>query len=357
MTNSAEILVLGGTGKTGRRVTWRPRTGREIRLAARPTGEPSEEHFELVGVEVPEPREGQVLVRNTWMSVDPYMRGRMDDVPSYIAPFEIGAPLEGSAVGEVVASRSDAVPVGATVAHFLGWREYAVLDAADATVVDTRLAPPQAYLGPLGTTGLTAYVALTEIAPVREGDVVFVSAAAGAVGSVAGQVARKLGATRVIGSAGGPRKVEKLLNSFGFDAAIDYKAGPVADQLAEAAPAGIDVYVDHVGGDHLEAAVGALRPGGRVALVGAIGEYNATAPVPGPTNLYDIAKKELTVRGMLAPSHLGRFPEWIERGAGWLADGSLHTEETVVVGLERAPEAFIGVLRGANIGKMLVRLD
>jgi NADPH-dependent curcumin reductase CurA len=347
-----EILILGGTGRGHT-----PRTGREIRLAARPTGEPSAEHFQLVDAELRDPREGQVVVRNTWMSVDPYMRGRMDDVPSYIEPFQLGAALEGAAVGEVVASRSDAVPVGATVAHSLGWREYAVLDASGVTTVDTRLAPPQAYLGPLGTTGLTAYLAVTEFAPVREGDVVFVSAAGGAVGSVAGQIARKLGAGRVIGSAGGPRKVETLLNGFGFDAAIDYKAGPVAELLAEAAPGGIDVYIDHVGGDQLEAAIGALRVGGRVVMVGAIGEYNATAPVPGPSNLYEIVKKRITVRGLLVTSYLGRLPEWVERGADWLADGTLHTEETVVEGLERAPEAFLGVLRGANIGKMLVRLD
>ena len=256
--------------------------GREIRLSSRPVGEPGADNFELVPAEVSQPGKGEILVRNTWMSVDPYMRGRMDERESYIAPFQLAAVLEGSAVGEVVASRSDRIPIGATVSHFLGWREHAVLDAAAATVLDTDLAPPQAYLGALGTTGLTAYVALTEIAPVEHGDVVFVSAAAGAVGSVAGQLARKLGASRVIGSAGGWRKAEKLLDGFGFDAAIDYTARPIAAQLSEVAPDGIDVYVDHVGGDHLEAAIAALRVGGRAALVGAISEYNATAPVPGP---------------------------------------------------------------------------
>lgn len=333
-----------------------PILGREIRLSSRPIGEPRAEDFDLVQAEVPAPRDGQVVVRNTWMSVDPYMRGRMDDAPSYIPPFELGAPLEGSAVGEVVASRADTLPVGSTVAHFLGWRDYAVLDGADATIVDTELAPPQAYLGALGTTGLTAYLAVTEIAPVKRGDVVFVSAAAGAVGSISGQLARKLGASKVIGSAGGPRKAAKLLDDFGFDAAIDYKAGPIAVQLRAAAPEGIDVYVDNVGSDHLEAAIAALRAGGRAALVGAIREYNATDPVPGPANLYEVAKQELTLRGMLVTSYLDRLPEWIERGAAWLADGTLHTEETVVEGLERAPEAFLGVLGGVNIGKMLVRL-
>ncbi|MBX9387634.1 NADP-dependent oxidoreductase [Streptomonospora nanhaiensis] len=332
------------------------RTGREVRLAARPKGEPTLADFEVAEVAVPEPGEGQVLVRNTWMSVDPYMRGRMDDVESYIPPFKLGEPMTGSAVGEVVASRSDSVPVGATVTHFLGWREYAVLDADSATVVDAEAAPARAYLGPLGSTGLTAYASLVEVAPVREGDVVFVSAAAGAVGSVAGQIARKLGASRVIGSAGGRRKTAMLLDDFGFDAAIDYKAGPVADQLAEAAPDGIDVYLDNVGGDHLEAALGAARTGARFALVGAISVYNATEPVPGPSNLFLAVKRELTLRGMLVQSYLHLFPEYVRRAGEWLADGGLRTEETVREGIEAAPEAFLGMLRGENVGKMLVRL-
>ncbi|MDG4862137.1 NADP-dependent oxidoreductase [Streptomyces sp. T-3] len=332
-------------------------TSREVRLAARPAGEPSLQNFELVTTDVPEPAEGQIVVRNTWMSVDPYMRGRMDDVPSYIPPFELGAALEGSAIGEVVASRAESVPVGATVSHFLGWREYAVLDAAAATVVDTSLAPAEDYLGALGTTGLTAYAALTRTAEVREGDVVFISAAAGAVGSVAGQLARKLGASRVIGSAGGPAKTKKLLDEFGFDAAIDYRQGGLAEQLAQAAPDGIDVYLDSVGGDHLQAAIGALRQGGRIALVGAISSYNATAPLPGPDNLFRAAAKEATLRGMLVSSHFDLFPEWIGRAAGWLADGTLHTAQTVVDGIDQAPDAFLGVLRGANTGKMLVRLE
>ncbi|MGP3956109.1 NADP-dependent oxidoreductase [Nonomuraea sp. 3N208] len=326
---------------------------REIRLASRPVGEPGLENFELVEVEVPEPGEGQVLVRNTWMSVDPYMRGRMNDAASYIPPFQLGVAMEGSAIGEVVASRAPEIPVGATVSHFLGWREYAVLDAAGAAVVDTGLARPQDYLGALGTTGLTAYLAVAEIAPVKEGDVVFVSGAAGAVGSVAGQLARKLGAAKVIGSAGGPEKAKKVAEDFGFDAAIDYRAESPAERLA---PQGIDVYVDNVGGDHLEAAIGALKTHGKVALVGMISQYNAIGRVPGPSNIYDLVTKRLTVRGVLVTDHLDRFPEYIAKAAPWLADGSLRTAETVVEGLEKAPAAFLGVLRGANTGKMLVRL-
>ena len=330
--------------------------GREIRLASRPVGEPDATNFELVPASVPAPDDGQVLVRNTWMSVDPYMRPRMDDVPSYIRPFEVGSVLEGSAVGEVIASRSDEIPVGTEVSHFLGWHEYAVVDAAAATVIDTSIAPAQAYLGPLGPTGLTGYAAITEIAPVHAGDVVFVSTAAGAVGSVAGQLARKLGASKVIGSAGGPDKVKRVETDFGFDATIDYRAGGLAAQLAAAAPDGIDVYVDNVGGEHLETAIDALNVGGRVALVGAISEYNATAPVAGPRNLYRAAVKELTLRGILVTSYLHLFPEYIRLAAGWLADGTLHTEETILDGIEQAPSAFLGVLHGANVGKMLVRL-
>lgn len=329
---------------------------REIQLIARPQGEPRLEDFELVTTAIPALEEGQVLVRNTWMSVDPYMRERMNDVESYLPPFQLGEVMDGSAVGEVVASRSADVPVGATVVHFLGWREHAVVDAAAATVIDPALAAPEAWLGALGTTGLTAYAALTEVAPVRQGDTVFVSAAAGAVGSVAGQLARKLGASRVIGSAGGAQKAKRLVTEFGYDAAIDYRAGSVAEQLAAAAPDGIDVYVDHVGGDHLVAAIDALRSGGRIALVGAISSYNATEAVPGPANLFELAAKDATLRGMLINSYFHLFPEWIGKAAGWLADGSLHTELTVAEGIERAPKAFLDMMHGGNVGKMLVRL-
>ncbi|MFI6484275.1 NADP-dependent oxidoreductase [Nonomuraea sp. NPDC050663] len=329
---------------------------RQIHLVSRPNGEPRPENFELAVTELPEPGDGQIVVRNTWMSVDPYMLDRMHDKESYMPAFQLGAPMEGSAIGEVVASRSAGVPVGATVVHFQGWREYAVVDAATATVADLSLAPAEAWLGALGTTGLTAYVALTQVAPVREGDVVFVSAAAGAVGSVAGQLARKLGASRVIGSAGGPAKTAKLVESFGFDAAIDHRAGSLAEQLAQAAPDGIDVYVDHVGGDHLVAAIDALRHGGRIAMVGSISSSYAAGPLPGPANLFALAAKDATLRGMLVSSYFHLFPEWIGKAAGWLADGSLRTELTVTEGIDRAPAAFLDMMRGGNVGKMLVRL-
>ncbi|MGK8520896.1 NADP-dependent oxidoreductase [Nocardia asteroides] len=331
-----------------------PTTTREIQLAARPTGVPTAAHFALAERPIPDLADGQILVRNTWMSVDPYMRGRMDDRPSYIPPFQVGAALEGSAVGEVIASASS-IPVGATVTHFAGWRDYSVVDAATATPVDTSLAAARHYLGALGTTGLTAYAALTDVARVEAGDTVFISAAAGAVGSVAGQIAAKLGAARVIGSAGGPAKTTLLVDEFGFDAAIDYRKGDLAGQLTAAAPEGIDVYLDSVGGEHLRVAVEAMRPRGRIALVGAISGYNGPAPAVGP-DLYLAATRELSLRGILVNSYFPRFGEFIAQAAGWLADGTLHTRETVYTGLEQAPAAFLGVLAGANIGKMLVRL-
>ena len=265
-------------------------TSREWQLIARPVGEPKSSDFRLLQAEVADPGPGQILVRNTWLSVDPYMRGRMNDVPSYIPPFQLNEAMTGGAVGVVVAAgEGSPVAVGATVSHFEGWREYALLDAAKVQPLDVTVAPPQAYLGVLGVTGLTAYVGLTEIAQVLEGDVVFVSGAAGAVGSVAGQIAKKLGASKVIGSAGGPEKVRRLKDDFGYDVALDYREGDLAKQLKQAAPDGIDVYFDNVGGDTLDAALARMNLFGRIALCGAISVYNQESLPPGPgylTNAY-----------------------------------------------------------------------
>jgi NADPH-dependent curcumin reductase CurA len=331
-------------------------TSREWHLAARPVGEPDPSDFEHVVAQVNEPGPGQILVRNDWLSVDPYMRGRMNDVESYVPPFEVGEVMTGGAVGTVLASASEEVPVGATVLHFFGWREYALMDASAARIVDTTLAPPQAYLGVLGTTGLTAYAGVTEIAPVHTGDVFFVSAAAGAVGSVAGQLARKLGAAAVIGSAGGPDKAGRLVTDYGFDAAIDYRLGDLPGQLAAAAPSGIDVYFDNVGGDHLAAAIGAMNRYGRIALCGAISVYNAVHPEPGPANLPLAIGKRLTLRGMIVTDHMDLLPEYVAQAAVWLNDGTLRADETILSGIENAVEAYFAMMRGANTGKMLVRL-
>jgi NADPH-dependent curcumin reductase CurA len=330
---------------------------REWQLIARPAGEPKPTDFRLLRAEVSDPGPGQILVRNTWLSVDPYMRGRMNDVPSYIPPFQLNEPMTGGAVGVVVAAGPGAaVPVGAAVSHFEGWREYALLDARNIQPLDTSEAPAQAYLGVLGVTGLTAYVGLTEIAPVKAGDVVFVSGAAGAVGSVAGQIAKKLGASKVIGSAGGPEKVRRLTEDFGFDAGIDYREGELRAQLKKAAPEGVDVYFDNVGGDHLDAALVTMNLFGRIALCGAISAYNERSLPPGPPHLPLAIGKSLTLRGFTIGHHMKAFPEYIGKAAGWLAEGSLRADETVVDGIENALDAFFGLMSGANTGKMLVRL-
>ncbi|MDO9407543.1 NADP-dependent oxidoreductase [Patulibacter sp.] len=333
------------------------RTGREIHLAERPVGAPTTDTFTLVETSVPEPGEGEILVRNHWMSVDPAMRGRMDDRPSYVEPFQVGSPLEGGAVGEVVASNSDRHAVGDLVLHGLGWRDLALLPGKKAAPVDASLASEQAFLGILGMPGLTAYSGLVRLGRVAEGDVVFVSAAAGAVGSAVGQMARKLGASRVIGSAGGPEKVRHVVEDLGFDACIDYKSGSVRKQLKAAAPDGVDVYFDNVGGEHLEVAIGALNLHGRIVVCGMISQYNATEPPAGPRNLVRLIQTRGSIQGLLVLDHYDLRDEFVQRASGWLRDGDLKYEETVVDGLENAPTAMIDLLAGGNTGKMLVRID
>lgn len=332
-----------------------PTSTRQVVLASRPKGEPTPDDFRVETVDLPELAEGEILVRTTVMSVDPYMRGRMDDRDSYVAPFAVDGPLDGGAVGEVIASRSEAVSVGQHVVHGLGWREHAVLPAARVRVVDTDAAPASAYLGVLGMTGLTAYAGLTAVAEMKEGDVVFVSGAAGAVGSVVGQVAKALGASKVIGSAGSAEKVARL-RELGFDEAFSYRDKPVRESLREAAPDGIDVYFDNVGGDHLEAAIGSLNLFGRVAMCGAIAQYNSTEPTPGPRNLAIAIGRNLTLRGFIVGHYEHLAAEYRERATQWLADGQLQADETFRDGLDAAPQAFIDLLGGANTGKMLVRL-
>ncbi|MFG2050118.1 NADP-dependent oxidoreductase [Micromonospora sp. NPDC048935] len=327
---------------------------REIHLANRPQGWPTEDTFRLVETDVPTPGPGQLVVRNQYLSVDPYMRGRMNDVKSYVPPFALDAPLDGAAVGEVVASESPDVAVGDTVLHGLGWREYALLDATSARPVDPSLAPVSAYLGVLGMPGLTAYAGLLEVAAMKPGETVFVSAAAGAVGSLVGQIAKLKGAARVVGSAGSPAKVERL-RALGFDAAFDYHDG-VRESLQAAAPDGIDVYFDNVGGDHLEAAISAMNLHGRVAVCGMIAQYNATEPPAAPRNLTLVIGKRLTLRGFLVNDHNDMRSTFVSDVSGWLREGKLSYDETVVDGIENAPDAFLGLLRGDNVGKMLVKV-
>ncbi|TKW71878.1 MAG: NADP-dependent oxidoreductase [Cutibacterium acnes] len=323
--------------------TTRPTTTRAVHLASRPDGVPTQDNFRIEEISLPELSDGQILVANDVMSVDPYMRGRMNDVKSYVPPFQIDQPLDGGVVGTVIESRSEGVPEGSHVVHQLGWREHAVLNADDARIIDTDIAPASAYLSVLGMTGLTAYAGLTRAAEMKAGDVVFVSGAAGAVGSMVGQLARLLGASRVIGSAGTDAKVARL-RDLGFDAAFNYHDGPATKLLGQAAPDGIDVYYDNVGGDHLEAAINHLNTDGRVAMCGAISQGLAIG-------------KRLTLRGFVIAKYAEEVrPEFQQKMAQWLANDEIHWDETYRDGLDAAPKAFIDMLEGANTGKMLVRL-
>jgi NADPH-dependent curcumin reductase CurA len=338
-------------------------TSREWHLMRRPHGVPVDGDFNLVDVDLPVPGDNEILVRNTFLSVDPYMRGRMNDAKSYVPAFQLGQPMDGEAVGVVeqvgevaVDSAGKAIEVGDTVIHRFGWRTTALVPARSARTLDVSLAPAPAYLGVLGMPGLTAYAGLLRIGQLVEGERVFVSSAAGAVGSMVGQLARLKGASLVVGSAGGPEKSAWLLDEAGFDAAIDYKATPIRKGLAEAAPEGIDVYFDNVGGDHLEAAISALRQNGRAAICGMISVYNATEASPGPRNLPMIIGKRLTLRGFLVFDHADLRPQFEAEVGQWLADGKIVWRETFVDGIDKAVKGFQDLMAGANQGKMLIRL-
>ncbi|MFF4116112.1 NADP-dependent oxidoreductase [Streptomyces sp. NPDC001714] len=337
-----------------------PRTTRVVCLVRRPDGEPIPADFTLEERPLPPLGEGQLLVRNLYMSVDPSMRGRLESTEKhYTHNFTPGAPLDGRALGVVEESRCASVPPGTYVRHQLGWRERAVLDAAGtdgAGRIDPRLAPLPTWLGLLGQTGFTAYVGLTRIAALSPEDTVFVSAAAGAVGTAAGQFARLLGAGRVIGTAGGPDKCALLVKEFGYDAAADYRAEPVRDALARLAPEGIDVYFDNVGGEQLAAALHALRTGGRVALCGMMSQFGDDRRSTDINQLIQAVLKRLTLRGYIVRDHDDLRPEFEQRVARWLAEGRITARETVVDGLENAAGALLSLLGGGNVGKMLVRL-
>jgi len=331
-------------------------TTREILFARRPVGEPTLDVFALAERTLRDPGEGEILVRNQWLSVDPYMRGRMSTARSYVAGFELGKALQGGAVGEVVESNAAGFAVGDLVVHDLGWREHAVLKAAFARKLTDPVAPPQAYLGVLGMPGHTAFAGLTRVGEFKAGQTVFVSAAAGAVGSLVGQLARKLGAARVIGSAGGPEKVRHVIDELGFDAAIDYKQGDVRGQLQAAAPDGIDVYFDNVGGEHLEAAIARINVHGRIVVCGMISQYNATELAAGPRNLMALFATRSRIEGMLVSDHEDLRETFLSTVGPWVAAGDITYRETIREGLDAAPQAFLDLLAGANTGKMLVRL-
>jgi NADPH-dependent curcumin reductase CurA len=326
-------------------------TSREVRLKQRPIGLPTAADFDLATVEVAAPKDGEVQVKNFYMSVDPYMRGRMTDRPSYVPPFEIGAALQGGAVGEVVASGADGFKPGDIVSSMFGWREAFTAPATQLQKIDTHGLPVQAFLGVAGMPGLTAYVGLTRAAEMKAGDIVFVSAAAGAVGQVACQVARLKGCT-VIGSAGGPEKT-----AFLREIGVDHKAEPdLKAALRRAAPKGIDVYFENVGGAHLEAALDSARVNGRFAICGMISIYNDEKPEPGPSNLALIIGKRLRLQGFIVSDHFDVAPEFVAELSGWIKSGQFHYRETVDEGIAAAPGAFLKLFTGENIGKMLVKL-
>jgi NADPH-dependent curcumin reductase CurA len=338
-------------------------TSREIRLKSRPVGVPKVSDFDLATVELAAPGDGEVQVKNLWMSVDPYMRGRMYDRPSYVPPFQIGQALQGGAIGEVVASNDPNFKPGDVVNSMFGWREafnanpkaLAAAGMGAITKVDTQGVPPQAFLGVAGMPGMTAYVGLLKIAALKDGDVVFVSAAAGAVGSIVCQIAKLKGHT-VIGSAGGPEKVA-FLKSIGVDHVIDYKATPdVVAELAKVAPKGIDVYFENVGGIHLEAAINSARPFARFALCGMISQYNETGKAEGPSNIILAVGKSLRLEGFIVSNHYDQYPQFAKDMGEWIKSGKITWKETVEDGVERAPDAFIKLFSGENMGKMLVKL-
>ena len=327
---------------------------RAWQLTSRPQGMPTRDNAALADVALPELGEGMVHVRNRWLSVDPYMRGRMNDVKSYVPPFQIGEPMDGGAVGEVVASRDPGFAVGDTVMHMAGWRDEAVVPATSLNKLPAMPGvEPQAFLGNLGLTGGTAYFGLLEAAAAKAGDIVFVSAAAGAVGSAVVQIAKAKGMT-VIGSAGGPDKCD-FVRSLGADEVIDYKASPVIKALIAAAPKGIDVYFDNVGGEHLDAALAVARKDARFAMCGMIDGYNSGEPTSLRYFMRIIAMR-IRLQGFIYTDYLGQLGPFYQDMGAMMAAGQLKSRDTVVEGLDQTLDAFLGLFTGANTGKMLVKL-
>ena len=331
-------------------------TNREILFKSRPSGMPSAANFELVERPVPTPGPGQVLVRNSYMSVDPYMRGSMTDRASYVDGFKIGEVLSGGAVGQVVASNNPKFKVGDYVSHFGGLREWYVSTGADFQPADPKIVPLSAYLGTFGMPGLTAYAGLLKVGELKDGETVFVSAASGAVGAVVCQIAKAKGCT-VIGTAGSDAKCKWLKDVAKVDHAINYKtAGDLTDAVRKAAPKGIDVYFDNVGGDHLDAALANMKLNGRIPVCGMIAQYNATTPPPGPRNIVMVIPQRLTIKGFIVSDYANLTPQFVADMGKWAAEGKMKWQETIKDGIEKAPEAFIGLFTGDNSGKMVVRL-
>ena len=334
------------------------KVSKEISLTEYPYGMPTENNFKLVQVHIPEPtKEGEFLVRNIWMSVDPYMRGRMrEGSNSYIPPFKLGQPLEGACVGQIITSNNNQFTVGEYVLGMLGWREYWLSNGSDVIKVNPKIAPIQSFLGTFGMTGLTAYVGLLKIGELKEGDTVFVSAASGAVGSVACQIAKTKGC-HVIGSAGSEEKVKWLVDQAGIDNAFNYKeVKDISEHLRKICPDKIDIYFDNVGGKHLEAALDNMKTFGRIVLCGMISQYNSSSPLPGPSNLMLAITNRLKLQGFIVRDHYNMLNEFHAAMAKWIGQGNIKWKETVSEGIENAPKAFLGLFKGENFGKMLVKI-
>ena len=332
----------------------------QIRLASRPAGRPTAGNFTVAPAPIPSPGEGQVLIRTQYLSLDPYMRGRMSDAPSYAPPVKVGGVMVGGTVGEVVESNAPGLKSGDVVLGYTGWQQYGVQNAATVRKLDPSTAPVTTALGVLGMPGFTGYAGLTQIGRPKPGETLVVAAASGPVGATVGQLAKRHGA-RAVGIAGGPEKVA-YLHSIGFDAAVDHRAGDFAAQLAAATPDGIDVYFENVGGPVWDAVFPRLNPFARVPVCGLVAMYNATAAPPGPDRtaalMSAILRKSLTVRGFIQSEFAAELmPEFLERATAWVRSGSLQYREDVVDGLENAPEAFIGMLDGKNFGKLLIRVS
>ncbi|HEY1177461.1 MAG TPA: NADP-dependent oxidoreductase [Phytomonospora sp.] len=332
-------------------------TATTVHQVRRPTGLPTPDDFAFVRGPLPEVAEGTALVENLHLSVDPYMREAMDD-DGWGGGNDLNAPLEGRSIGRVVASKAPGLAEGDLVFHRKAWRTHALVTADEATVLPGwEGVPIRTRLSLLGGTGLSAYVGLTQIARLQPGEDVFISAAAGGVGTAAGQIARLLGARRVVGSAGSAAKVRHLVDDLGFDAAFDYHDGPVGAQLAKAAPDGVDVFFDNVGGDHLEGAIEVLKDHGRIAWCGAVAQYNDLGnPPPAPRNLYDVVAKSIRLEGFLVREYNHLQGELEDLLVPHLRSGALKPDETVVEGIDNVVSAFIGMLKGENLGKMIVSL-
>ena len=336
-----------------------PTTTRLVVLVRRPTGDgPVAADFAVEERPIPALQPGEVLLRNIVMSVDPSMRGRLETTEKqYTTNFEIGQPLDGSAIGVVLDANGTNLEVGQVVRHRMGWRDHAVIAADTATVVDHNAAPVGAWLGVLGQTGFTAWVGLKRVGEMKAGDVVFISAAAGAVGTAAARFAKLLGASRVVGSAGGAAKVKMLTDDLGYDDAFDYRNERSSEGLRRVAPDGIDVYFDNVGGEQLVAALNAMHIGGRVALCGMISQFDPSAKVYDINRIIEAVLRRVTIRGFIVRDHEDMRAEFERSVSGWLRSGEVINQQTVVDGIDHAVDAFLGMLKGQNVGKALVRLD